>query len=190
MDRKMRRILQMKKINIKQMAMIGVMTAVMCVLAPFTIPIGVIPLSLANFVILLSLYLLGTWKGIISLLLYLLIGLIGVPVFSGFSSGPAKLLCPTGGYFVGYFFMAAIAGIFIEKSKGKKFPALCGMLLGTAVLYLFGTAWLAHQANMTFYAALWAGVIPFIPGDLIKIILILFLGPIIKQRLQKAGLSF
>ena len=64
------------------------------------------------------------------------------------------------------------------------------MLLGTAVLYLFGTAWLAYQANMTFYAALWAGVIPFIPGDLIKIILILFLGPIIKQRLQKAGLSF
>lgn len=180
----------MKKINVKQMAMIGVMTAVICVLAPFTIPIGVIPLSLANFAILLSIYLLGTGKGLISLLLYLLIGLIGVPVFSGFSSGPAKLLGPTGGYLIGYFFMAAIAGIMIEKTKGKRFPSLYGMLLGTAVLYLFGTSWLAIQANMTFYAALWAGVIPFILGDLIKIILVLILGPIIRQRLKKAGLSF
>ncbi len=179
----------MKKINIAQMAMIGVMTAVICVLAPFTIPIGVIPLSLANFAIFLSIYLLGTWKGAISLLLYLLIGLIGVPVFSGFSSGPAKLFGPTGGYLVGYFFMAIVAGIFIEKFDGKKLPALCGMLLGTIILYLFGTAWLAYQAKMTFQAALWAGVIPFILGDLIKIIIVLFAGPIIRQRLEKAGLS-
>ncbi len=179
----------MKKMNIKQMSMIGVMTAIICVLSPFTIPIGVIPLSLATFTIFLSIYLLGTWKGMISLLLYLLIGLIGVPVFSGFSSGPAKLFGPTGGYFAGYFFMAAISGIFIEKFHEKKLPSLCGMLIGTTFLYLFGTAWLSYQAKMTFQAALWAGVIPFIPGDLIKILLVLFLGPVIKQRLQKAGLS-
>lgn len=179
----------MKKINIKQMTMIGIMTALLCVLSPFSIPVGVIPLSLTTVAILLSIYLLGTWKGMISLLLYLLIGLIGMPVFSGFSSGPAKLFGPTGGYFVGYFFLAAISGIFLDKFKGKKIPSLCGMLIGTAFLYLFGTAWLAYQAKMTFRAALWAGVIPFIPGDLIKITLVLFLGPIIKQRLQKASLS-
>ncbi|HOO27434.1 MAG TPA: biotin transporter BioY [Lachnospiraceae bacterium] len=178
----------MKKIDISQMAVIGVMTAVLCVLAPITLPIGLVPLSLANFVIFISVYVLGIWKGTVSCILYLLIGLIGVPVFSGFSSGPAKLLGPTGGYLIGYVFMALIAGFFIDRFKCRKLPSLLGMLLGTLVLYLLGTVWLAYQAGMTFMAALWAGVIPFIAGDLAKIIIALFLGPILRERLQKAGL--
>jgi len=184
----LRRISIMKKIDISQMAVIGVMTAVLCVLAPITLPIGLVPLSLANFVIFISVYVLGIWKGTVSCILYLLIGLIGVPVFSGFSSGPAKLLGPTGGYLIGYVFMALIAGFFIDRFKCRKLPSLLGMLLGTLVLYLLGTVWLAYQAGMTFMAALWAGVIPFIAGDLAKIIIALFLGPILRERLQKAGL--
>jgi len=160
----------------------------LCVLAPITLPIGLVPLSLANFVIFISVYVLGIWKGTVSCILYLLIGLIGVPVFSGFSSGPAKLLGPTGGYLIGYVFMALIAGFFIDRFKCRKLPSLLGMLLGTLVLYLLGTVWLAYQAGMTFMAALWAGVIPFIAGDLAKIIIALFLGPILRERLQKAGL--
>ena len=64
---------------------------------------------------------------------------------------------------------------------------MTGMVLGTMVCYMFGTIWLAYQAQMNFGAALWAGVIPFLPGDLIKIIIAMLLGPQIRNRLRKAG---
>ena len=178
----------MKKMSISQIAVIGVMAAVICILGPFSIPIGPVPISFANLAILFAVYVLGMKKGVISCLIYLLIGLIGVPVFSAFSSGPAKLFGPTGGYLIGYLFMAAIAGYFIDRFEEKKLPVFGGMVLGTLVLYAFGTAWLAHQAGMSFAAALMAGVIPFIPGDLVKILIVLFVGPQIRKRLAAAGL--
>lgn len=180
--------------SVRQLAIIGVMTAVTCILAPFSIPIGPVPISLTNLVIYFSLYILGTKDGTISYLVYLLIGIIGLPVFSGFTSGPEKLLGPTGGYLIGFIPMAVIAGIFIKKSIsisnlwiGRIFGVL-GMILGTIVAYILGTAWLAYQADMDFQAALWAGVIPFIPGDLIKMILAVLAGPQIRKQLVRAGL--
>ena len=67
--------------------------------------------------------------------------------------------------------------------------AVIGMVLGTAVCYVFGTAWLAFTAHMGFGAALAAGVIPFIPGDLVKIIIAMIAGPIIRKQLKRAGLN-
>ena len=75
----------------------ALMTAVTCILAPLSIPIGPVPISLTNLAIYISLYLLGWKRGTISYLIYLLIGLVGIPVFSGFTGGPAKLAGPTGG---------------------------------------------------------------------------------------------
>ncbi len=80
------------KFTIQQIAMIAVMTAVTCVLAPLSVPIGPVPISLTNLVIYFSLFILGTKKGTISYLIYLLIGLVGIPVFSGFTSGARKAL--------------------------------------------------------------------------------------------------
>ena len=97
------------KPGIYQMAIIGVMTAIICILGPLSIPIGLVPVSLTNLAILFALYVLGMKKGTLSCILYLLIGLIGLPVFSGFSSGPGKLLGPTGGYLIGFIFMALIS---------------------------------------------------------------------------------
>jgi len=73
-------------LTVRQLAVIGLMTAVTCILAPFSLPIGPVPISLTNLVIYFSLYVLGMKKGTISYLIYLLIGFIGVPVFSGFTS--------------------------------------------------------------------------------------------------------
>ena len=80
----------------------ALMTAVTCILAPMSIPIGPVPISFTNLAIYLSLYLLVWKKGTISYLIYLLIGLVGLPVFSGFTGGPAKLAGPTGGYIIGF----------------------------------------------------------------------------------------
>ncbi len=85
--------------------------------------------------------------------------------------------------------MVVICGYFIEQWSGKLYMHFIGMVLGTAVCYLFGTVWLAYQANMGFYAALGAGIIPFIPGDLAKIIIALIAGPMIRKWLRTAGLN-
>lgn len=171
------------KPGIYQMAIIGVMTAIICILGPLSIPIGLVPVSLTNLAILFALYVLGMKKGTLSCILYLLIGLIGLPVFSGFSSGPGKLLGPTGGYLIGFIFMALISGFFIDKYINKWYLCFIGMILGTLVLYTFGTAWLAYQANMSAKAALLAGVLPFIPGDIAKIAVVAVFGPKIRNRL-------
>lgn len=177
-----------KKFSITQIAVIGVMTAVICILAPFSLPIGPVPISFTNLAIYIALYVLGMKRGTISYLIYLLIGLVGVPVFSGFTGGPQKLFGPTGGYLIGFIPMAVIAGIVIDKCMKKWYFCLLAMIAGTWVCYLFGTAWLAFQANMTFKAALAAGVIPFIIEDLIKMILALLIGPQIHKQLVKAQL--
>lgn len=177
-----------KKFSITQIAVIGVMTAVICILAPFSLPIGPVPISFTNLAIYIALYVLGMKRGTISYLIYLLIGLVGVPVFSGFIGGPQKLFGPTGGYLIGFIPMAVIAGIVIDKCMKKWYFCLLAMIAGTWVCYLFGTAWLAFQANMTFKAALAAGVIPFIIEDLIKMVLALLIGPQIHKQLVKAQL--
>jgi len=175
-------------LNIKQITSIGVMAAAICLLAPLSIPIGPVPISLTNLVIYFSLYILGMKKGTLSYLIYLLIGMVGLPVFSGFTSGPGKLFGPTGGYLIGFIPMAILAGILIDRYTNKKLICLLGMILGTAICYAFGTIWLAYQAHMDFAAAIWAGVIPFIPADLIKMILAMLIGPQIREQLKLANL--
>ena len=171
------------KFTIQQIAMIAVMTAVTCVLAPLSVPIGPVPISLTNLVIYFSLFILGTKKGTISYLIYLLIGLVGIPVFSGFTGGPAKLAGPTGGYIIGFIVMAVIAGLVIDNCH-KPLIQLVGMIAGSIVCYLFGTVWFCIVADSTFKAALGICVIPFIPADLIKMIIAMIIGPMIKKRIR------
>lgn len=102
-------------IQVRDMTKIAIFTALLCILAPMSIPIGPVPISLTTLVIYLSLYILGMKKGTISFLIYLLLGLVGLPVFSGYSGGPAKLLGPTGGYIIGFLFIALIGGYVIDR---------------------------------------------------------------------------
>lgn len=173
--------------DVRTMSLTGLMTAVICVMGPFSVPVGPVPITLANFAIYLAAALLGWQYGTVSCFLYLLIGLAGVPVLSGFSGGPGKLLGPTGGYMIGYLFMALLTGYFTGRFPGRKFMSGLGMALGTLICYIIGTGWLAVQAGMDFAAALGAGVLPFIPGDALKIVLAVILGGEIKKRLLKTG---
>lgn len=177
--------------NAKTIALIGLMAAVICIMGPLSIPLpfSPVPISLTNLAIYLTIYVLGMKKGTLSYIIYLLLGFAGLPVFSGFTSGPAKLLGPTGGYLIGFILLAVICGIFIDRWPSKRLFCFIGMVLGTAVCYLFGTLWLAYQAGLSFYAALAAGVIPFIPGDLIKIVIAMIVGTEVRKRLKKADLA-
>ena len=168
------------------MTFISLCTAMMCILAPLSIsiPVSPVPISLTIFAILISAYVLGLKGCVFSFLLYALIGLVGVPVFSKFTGGPGVLLGPTGGYIIGFVFVAFFSGLFIERFENKRYMHLIGMIMGIAICYAFGTAWLAQQAGMNFSSALYAGVIPFIPADAVKIIAALAIGPKLRRLLS------
>lgn len=166
----------------------ALMAAVMCVLGPLSVPIGPVPIAFANLVIYFTVYLLG-WKwGTVSTLVYLLVGLAGLPVFAGYTSGAVKLMGPTGGYLVGYLPMALLAGLIIEHHEGRRLPQLLGMIAGTALCYLLGTAWFCRQGGYTVGAAMGLCVTPFIPFDLLKMLFALWVGPILRRRLKEAKL--
>ena len=149
----------------KKITMIGLMTAVTCILGPLSLPLpfSPVPITLTNFAVFLSIYILGMKYGTISLLIYLALGTIGLPVFSSFSGGLGKLAGPTGGYLFGFIFLALIHGFFM----------------------LFGTIWLALHMSLTFKAALMIGVIPYLPGDAVKIALAAIIGPKLSSAIQK-----
>ena len=167
----------------------ALMAAIICILGPISLPIGPVPVSLTNLAILLTIYLIGMKRGTIAFLVYLLIGLIGLPVFSGFSGGVEKLAGPTGGYIIGFLPMCLITGLVVDKYYKNKLLCILGMIVATAVLYLLGTGWLAYSTGMTFGKALGVGVIPFIPVDLIKIVLCAFIGPVLKARLGREAMT-
>ena len=177
-----------QKFNTRQLTLVGVMAAVTCILGPLSLPIGVVPISLTNLVIYFAIYVLGGKRGTLSYMVYLFIGLVGLPVFSGFSGGFPKLFGPTGGYLIGFIFMAFISGIFIDKFSNKIYMCFLGMVLGTIVTYIFGSAWLAYEAHIGFNKALAVGVLPFIPGDIAKMVLASLIGPQIRKRLINSGL--
>ena len=164
----------------KRMALIGVMTAVTCILGPFSIPLpfSPVPISFTNLAIYLAAYVLGMKACTISYLIYMLLGMVGVPVFSGFTAGVGKLAGPTGGYLVGFF---------VDHFPGKVALHIVGMVLGLAICYIFGTVWLAGQLNMNFVAGLGVGVIPYLPGDAVKIIFTALIGPKLRREIYRLG---
>ena len=107
-------------------------------------------------------------------------------MFSGFSGGLAKLAGPTGGYLVGFIFLALISGFFAEKFSDNVIMTAIGMVLGTAVTYAFGTIWLCAQMHLTFVQGLYAGVIPYLPGDAAKIVVAIIVGSAVKKAVVKA----
>lgn len=172
----------------RQITLTGVMTAVACILGPFVIPLPIspVPISMTNLVIYFSVYVLGGRYGSVSYLIYLLLGFAGIPVFSGFTGGVGKLAGPTGGYLVGFIFMAVIAGYFIDKFPRRVALHVIGMVFGTMVCYAFGTAWLSGQSGMSFITSMGIGVIPYLPGDAAKIIFAAIVGPKLRREVHRA----
>lgn len=178
----------MKKSTVFNMTSCALMAALMCVLCPVSVPIGPIPISLSILVILLTVYVLGTWRALVSYTVYLLLGAVGMPVFSGFQGGLAKLAGPTGGYLAGFWLMILVAGIIMEKGKRKLLVTILGMLVGVAIDYAVGTAWFVFQTESTVVHALDVCVYPFIPFDVAKIVIAVLLGSVVYKGLQGAKL--
>ena len=162
-----------QKIRTKQMVLIALMTAVTCVLGPLSIPLpfSPVPISLTNFAIFLAIFVLGMKSGTISFIIYLLLGAVGVPVFSSFRGG--------------FQVLALIMGFALEHFDRKLVPTIIGMIIGMAVCYAFGTVWLAKLLSLSFKEGLMMGVIPYLPGDAAKIIIAAIVGPKLYGATQK-----
>lgn len=156
-------------INLVYCALFASLTAI-CSQIAIPLPAD-IPLNLATLAVMLAGAFLGPWYGLASQGVYLLLGAVGVPVFAMFRGGLDRLVGPTGGYLIGYLFMALTVGLITARFPKSMIAHILAMLASSAVCYLFGTAWYLVLTQSSPIAALAACVLPFLPGDLVKIVL-------------------
>ncbi|MGN0267324.1 MAG: biotin transporter BioY [Lachnospiraceae bacterium] len=139
-----------------------------------------VPFTMQTFGIFLTVGVLGGKRGTLSVLVYLLLGIIGIPVFSGFTGGIGRLLGTTGGYIIGFLFSALVMWAMEQFLGKKRWVLACSMLLGLIVCYAFGTVWfMLVYANTSGQIGLWTAlgwcVFPYMIPDLIKIALAMVL---------------
>ncbi len=158
-----------KPVSVKKTILISIFTALTVIGGYIAIPIGPVPIVLSNFMILLSAVLLGGKMGSAVALTYLILGLSGLPVFAGGTSGLAHLTGPTGGYLLAYLPAAFTAGAIANRGKHSLFKYFTALSAGALIIYIAGIPWLKFSLNMEWRKAIFAGMVPFLPGDLIKV---------------------
>ncbi len=173
------------KSNLSELILAAMFAAVIAILSQFTIPLGAIPLTLQTFAVGLTVTLLGKKVGTLAVGIYLLLGLIGLPVFAGGSAGFAVLFGPTGGFLVGFVFNALVTGWLLERKLLQFAWAMIANIIGAAITLLFGTVWLKLSGNLAWQNALLAGCLPFIIPGIIKACAAGYLGTLISKRLPK-----
>lgn len=174
-----------KKWSTNHLAQSALFAALTAILSQISIPIGPVPVNFAHMATFLAAGLLGVRYGVLSQLIFVLMGAVGIPVFSGFMGGLSRIAGPTGGYIVAYILCAFITGLIIERF-GKSMKVLIGaMYAGWAVVYLFGTLWYSFITQTEFFAALAVCVVPFLIGDALKTVLSAFLIKRLSPLLQR-----
>ena len=177
-----------RKIATKDLVLTALFAALTAVLAQIQLPIGPVPFNLAVFGAFLAGMLLEPAWAAASMGVYMLLGAVGIPVFAGFMGGPAVLLGKTGGYVIGYIFIALATALAVKRSG--KLPVIgAAMLAGLLVCYGFGTAWFMAVTGADLVSALGWCVLPFIVPDVCKGVLACVLGRLLAGRLAKAGVA-
>ena len=191
--------LKTKRFNIKirDICFISVFAAIIAVCAQISIPMPAgIPFTFQTFAVPLAGIILGAKRGMLSSTVYVLIGLIGLPVFSGFKGGIGVLFSSTGGFILSFPLMALCVGIFSEISSSKKIKnkffkiilIIIGLISGAGINYLFGILMFSILTSGSLQSAFTACVMPFIPVDIIKFILAGGIGLSAKKILLKSKL--
>ncbi|MBP8969258.1 MAG: biotin transporter BioY [Lachnospiraceae bacterium] len=178
----------MKNSKLTQTIFIGLFAALIAVCSQIQIP-GAVPFTLQTFAVFLAGGLLGGKRGTISVIVYILLGAVGLPVFAGFKGGIGALIGTTGGYIIGFIFSMLVFVVFelLLKEKAKKIiPLGIAMVIGLIICYAFGTAWFMIVYTNTkepigLITALSWCVFPFIIPDIVKIALALTLTSRLKR---------
>ncbi len=173
---------------LRKMALLAIFTAIMAVLSPLSIPLEPVSITLATFALYLIGALLPLRYSYIPILLYLSLGFMGLPVFSKFQAGPTVILGPSGGFLIGYLPCVFLESLIIAAFKKKRFAYPLAMSIGTILLYAVGVLWITLYAGYDVSKAFLLCVLPFLPGDLTKVVLASLLSwrlePLVAKRLQ------
>ena len=170
------------KFTIKDMCIISIFTACTALGAFLTIPIGPVPITLQSFFVILSGIVLGSKLGTSSQLLYVLMGLLGFPIFSNFSGGLQYVFQPSFGFILGFILCSFVVGkLSYLKKQGKSFKYLILICtIGTLCIYLIGMPYMYFilkyimSIDLNFDLFIQNMILPFLPGDMIKIMLVSF----------------
>ena len=172
-----------------RLVLAALLCALTAVLSQIHIPLLPVPVSLS----LLSVHLCGAlltarWSAA-AMACYVLLGACGVPVFAGFAGGPSVLLGPTGGFLMGYIFCAALEGMLLKRLGRSRRALACAMAAGTAACYACGLAWFMLSTGSGLLRSLALCVLPFLPGDLLKIVFASSLAMRLQKSLFPSALS-
>ncbi|MBR4295394.1 MAG: biotin transporter BioY [Clostridia bacterium] len=184
------------RLGLSRMCNIALFAAIICVFSPFTVPIGAVPITLSLFVIFLSAVVLDFPDSAIAVAVYIMLGVFGLPVFSGGRGGFSVIIGPTGGFIVAYIGAVIIVGLLVRLTSVKilKFrwigyaSAFVFCLFGLVLCYLLGTVWYCVYSKAGFGEALKICILPFLPFDMIKCILASYIGIEIRSVLISKGL--
>lgn len=171
--------------KMKSMVLCSLMAGLMAAGAFIQIPIGPVPIVLTNLFVLLTGLLLGARWGMAGAALYLLVGAMGLPVFSGGRGGLAHLFGPTGGYLFGFVLSAGITGFIVECFRRSLKGGVVAVLFGSLVIYGLGVPWLKAVTQMSWNKAWMIGMVPFLPGDVLKAFLAVILFRSVKPILDR-----
>ena len=157
--------------KIKDITLIAIFASLLSIISPIAFPIGTVPITFSIFLIYIIGALFSPVKAFLTILVYIFLGIIGVPVFSGYSSGVGVLIGPTGGFITGYILCAVIIGLLLKINKSKAMYVI-SMILGTVACYMIGILQYSFVMNTNIMEALIICIVPFIIFDIIKIIFI------------------
>lgn len=172
------------------MIVTALFAAIIGVLAQVTIPLPLVPITGQTLAIGLAATILGARYGTMSILVYLGIGAVGIPVFAQMSGGLGSLFGPTGGYLFGFIPTAFIIGYYLEKTSFTVMNAIIANIIGMFVALTFGTVWLKIFAELTWTGALAGGFLPFLLVGVIKAVLAAWIGISVRNRLKSANLLY
>lgn len=165
------------KISTKEMALVSIFTALTAIGAGISIPIGEVPITMQSIFVILSGIILGPKLGALSQIVYVALGLIGLPVFANFTGGLQSILKPSFGFIIGFIFAAYIAGK-ISHSDGivSKSKIWMASISSSIVIYMIGLPYMYYMINISmakgisFEVILKTGFLIFLPGDILKFI--------------------
>jgi len=160
-----------------QIVQVSTATFLIALLSQIVIPLYPVPITGQTLGILLAAGLLGRQKGMLAVSTYIILGTLGMPFFAGGDFGLARLSGPTGGYLIGFAAAAYFVGLMSDRGMFRSFKtSTFAMIAGNTVIYIFGVLWLSRFVGWE--NVLSAGVFPFIPGDIIKILIAVSLVPL------------
>ncbi|WP_409069501.1 biotin transporter BioY [Clostridium sp. FAM 1755] len=176
-----------KKLEVRDMIYSALFATIIGVSSYITIPLPIspVPITAQGLAVMLAGCVLTPVQAALSMVTFLFMGAIGIPVFSGGTAGIGVILGKTGGYLIGYLIGVIIISLLVRKNKSLVRMLIACFIGGIVVVHILGSAWLGQVTSIGIKKAFLLGSVPFIPGDLIKVIVAVLIGRKLEKQIKK-----